>query len=120
MMPEQLVRSKSAFVLSTEQFFQGRVANERPYEPLDMSTAKWGDVPVREVPLDDVIASQYEVSANRISHSIANPGNTDFGGDEYPLFVKHQGEVYLVDGHHRVVAAMAQGQSSVKGRVLGR
>jgi formylglycine-generating enzyme required for sulfatase activity len=119
-LPQALVFSPGAFRMGVEPFFK-RIDNSRPYEPLHMTTAKWGRVPVTTVALADVIASQYEVTSSWLRNSALNPGNnTSFGGDAYPLFVRFRGELYLVDGHHRVTAAIAQGKRTVQGRVLYR
>lgn len=113
---EQILGSHSPFILGTQGFFR-EIDVSRPYEPMGMSTEKWGDVEIREVELDDLIGGQYELSANRVAYSARDIYNADHGGDQYPLVVMHEGRPYLEDGHHRVAAAKSLGMDTIKARV---
>lgn len=44
-------------------------------------------------------------------------GGTDNGylGNEHPLFVTHQGRLHCIEGHHRVAAAIQEGDSHIEG-----
>jgi hypothetical protein len=40
----------------------------------------------------------------------------DYYGNQMPGFVKHEGKVHAVEGHHRVAAALLRGDKAIQGR----
>lgn len=42
---------------------------------------------------------------------------TSYPGTHMPMFVRHQGDTFAVEGHHRVGAAFARGESKIRGMV---
>lgn len=41
----------------------------------------------------------------------------DYHADEMPAFVKHQGRMHAIEGHHRVAAELLRGTPHIQGRV---
>lgn len=70
-----------------------------------------------------VYATQSHVSQKHINKYLddlgaqTHMGHPDSGylGDEHPMFVTHNGELHVTEGHHRVGAALQRGQSSMMG-----
>lgn len=85
----------------------------RPWEPTDMSTAKWLRLPARPVPLGDLIATQDGVY---LAPLLGEPSS--HCGDPVPHVIAHDGRLYLEDGHHRAVRAALNGQRQLHARVL--
>lgn len=79
-----------------------------------MSTRKWLDVPVVEVEIKGLVATQPGVWLHALSSTAPAP----VGGDQYPHVIHWKDIMYLEDGHHRVVKAALQGQTHVLARVL--
>jgi len=78
-----------------------------------MTSQKWLDVPVVEVPIKELIATQRGV----YFHALVDDFNHLFG-DPYPHVILWEGEYYLEDGHHRVVKQALKGAHSVSVRLL--
>ena len=76
-----------------------------------------------------VYATQTHVAREHIDKYKANPNATghhhtmypqaarlsDYLGAEHPMFVTHQGRLHVVEGHHRVAAALEQGHPHIHG-----
>lgn len=41
------------------------------------------------------------------------PGREQYHGDEYPMFVTHQGRLHVTEGHHRVANALMNGEPKI-------
>ena len=72
---------------------------------------------VRDVPTDELIATQPVVKANVIKGAINKPLAV-WSKQETPLFVYKDNKYYVFDGHHRVAAAILLGLSHVTGQVV--
>lgn len=84
-----------------------------PWGSSGMTSATWLTVPVSEVPISELIATQ-----NGIYFHALREDHEHLHGDPYPHVIKWDGEYYLEDGHHRVVKAALRGAQSVIARVL--
>ena len=76
-----------------------------------------------------VYATQTHVAREHIDKYKANPNATghhhtmypqaarlsDYLGSEHPMFVTHQGRLHVTEGHHRVAAALEQGDPHIHG-----
>jgi hypothetical protein len=110
-----------------EQFFD-RVDTNLPYEPLldddgyYMTAAKWVTKPLKEFPLDSLVASQYQMRSNRLQHAATHKVEAyeKAFGDPYPYIVTFQGTNYLLDGHHRVISERLAGATTVLARYIVR
>lgn len=89
----------------------------------------FGKINIKDQP---VYATQSHVNQQHIDHYTASPGdishsmrNTPGYGkthaqnpylaDEHPMFVTHEGRLHVIDGHHRVAAALQSGQKHIMG-----
>jgi hypothetical protein len=79
----------------------------------DMTTAKWMDLPVTEVVIDDLIAMQDGIYLHGLYDD-----QESVSGDPVPHVVIKWGQQFLEDGHHRAVRAMIKGQTRMEARVL--
>ena len=82
-----------------------------------------------QIPLHTpVFATQSHVSQAHIDRYVQNPGaathqratngaswSNDYPGDKAPVFVTHEGRLHVLDGHHRIAAAIQRGDDSITG-----
>jgi hypothetical protein len=96
--------------------FRG-IAIDRPYPPTGLSTREWiASVPVEFVRLDNLWLTQKGVEIPALL-SCVDP----YSIDTAPHAVAWDGELYLEDGHTRVVRAVLQfGQQIMPMRVFRR
>lgn len=95
--------------------FKGIISRDSgcPWGETGMSSAKWLDVPARAVSIADLHATQPGVYLHALS------GETvPVGGDQLPHVIDWAGEMYLEDGHHRVIRALIAGSKTVHACVL--
>lgn len=90
-----------------------RGVRERVWEPTGLSTAAWLLVPVREIFIGDLFATQDGVYLTPLL--TREPGSAC--GDPFPHVILFRGDLYLEDGHHRVLRAALNGQTTVQARV---
>ena len=88
--------------------------NGYPYGPTGMTSQKWLDIPVRYVPVWDLIATQAHIDL-RIFIGEPRP---PYGGDIYAHAVRWKDDLYLEDGHHRAVRAMYENHGLLAVRIL--
>lgn len=75
------------------------IAVKRPYPPTGLTTARWqAEVGVRQVPFDTLYLTQNHL---RIHAMLGDSDKTL--GDSYPHVVQFNNELFLEDGHHRVL-----------------
>jgi hypothetical protein len=75
--------------------------------------ASWRRAPRKQVPVDKLVATNRRGYLDeRRATKYARNGR---GGDVY--VVEHQGRYYIADGHHRAVAAMMRGKTTIAVRV---
>lgn len=85
----------------------------RPWADTGMTTEKWKQVPIFTLGIDDLIATQDGVKLS----PLITPGES-FCGDEIPHVVSWRGNLYLEDGHHRVIGALCRNEKKIRARVL--
>jgi hypothetical protein len=78
-----------------------------------MTSARWLLVPVVEVVIGDLWATQPGV----LFQSLIEP-SVSVGGDPLPHVIAWDGRLFLEDGHHRVVRAVINGATTMPARVL--
>jgi hypothetical protein len=86
-----------------------------PWGETGMTSKKWLKVPVEEVFIDQLIATQPGVLLHALSDEYTQAA---VGGDRYPHVIFWHGEYYLEDGHHRVVRTLLRGRATIEARVL--
>ncbi len=92
-----------------------RILDHRPYPPTGMTTARWKtEVETMPVYLHDLTLTQNGVRIAPLW------GITDqhASADPHPHVVAYKGELYLEDGHHRVVREALAGTRVMRMRVL--
>ena len=94
------------------------IIDRRPYPPTGMTTARWIDeVPVTNVWLHQLTLTQTGVRIAPLFRYLTDEHT--WSGDKYPHVVQYDGELYLEDGHHRVIRAqLVFGYDVMKMRVL--
>ncbi len=85
----------------------------RPYPPTGLTTEKWREVPVTSVYLQDLHLTQTGVLIGPLFGIRDTAGSTD----AYPHVVSWRGELYLEDGHTRVVYQALSGTRVMRMRV---
>jgi hypothetical protein len=76
------------------------IVTDRPYPPTGLTTARWAaEVKPVVVRLETLILTQDGVRIGPLF------GVLDRESDAFPHAVDHHGQLYLEDGHHRVVRA---------------
>ena len=106
------------------------VINDIMHEHGDFPDRHWEHLPEEDVSLKQPIHfHQPTVDKGILKDKIGEDFRHDHEWDHYgdydhdegpqePLFVKHEGKHYLLDGHHRFMKARLLGQSSMWGRVF--
>jgi hypothetical protein len=89
--------------------------NGTPWGETGMDSRKWLSIPVVKVQIKDLIATQPGVLLLALAWDYDQPS---VGGDEYPHVIKWRGELYLEDGHHRVIRRLLAGKTRAKVRLL--
>ena len=89
--------------------------NGTPWGKTGMTSKKWLKVKTVNVKISDLIATQPGVLLHALS---LDWRETPVGGDKYPHVISWRGELYLEDGHHRVIRSLLKGKRKVKVRVL--
>lgn len=79
----------------------------RVYEPMDMTTARWMQQPIVEVPLRDLEFS-HDVHLGWVIDKLRGRDDNHANAD-LPLVVLHDGTYWVEDGHHRIAAAILRG-----------
>lgn len=84
-----------------------------PWGNPGMNTAKWKTIRPTSVVIAELIATQPGVLLSALIEDTPS-----FSGDDVVHVVSFEGDLYLEDGHHRVVRALIAGEKSIKARVL--
>jgi hypothetical protein len=84
----------------------------RPFEPLNMDTAKWADILPVDLPIDILIPTQETLYEGEL------PEGHSFCGDQYPHVVLYQAKFFISDGHNRIHRRKLKGQKIIKARLL--
>lgn len=93
-------------MLSAQSLTQRPGLNEKIVKEALPQFHSW---PTATISLDRVHASQDYVIPDKVNNFAAHPR---LGG--LPKVVKHDGEHFVFDGHHRVAGAMVRGQKTMK------
>lgn len=98
----------------------------RGYSGRENDFAHWHDKgEITHVPLhgSTVYATQARVTKHGVDSYLKDPdrrsgsGRPNYPANDRPIFVKHGGSYFTLDGHHRTAAAMLRGDKSVEGHV---
>jgi hypothetical protein len=81
-----------------------------------MTTAKWREIEPQMVSLTGLQFSQEHLTIEGLFKAVR--GEASHCGDPYPHLVWFEGQTWVSDGHHRVVAAMILGQETIEARLL--
>jgi ParB-like chromosome segregation protein Spo0J len=86
---------------------------------IPFSTQQFEKKPNRKIPVRTVRVDKIDASQNRLDHakvmSIAERGADD---GTLPIVHKFNGRYKVGDGHHRIGAAMEQGKTKIKVKVV--
>jgi ParB-like chromosome segregation protein Spo0J len=88
--------------------------NGCPWGTSGQTSATWLNVPVVELPISELVATQ----PGLLLHALSDKAPQPVGGDIFPHVILWNGTYYLEDGHHRTVRARLSGQTTVKARLL--
>jgi hypothetical protein len=88
--------------------------NGCPWGTSGLTSATWRNVPVVELPIEELVATQPGI----LLHAISDNHRSSVGGDPYPHVIHWKGTYYLEDGHHRTVKARMNGQKTIHVRLL--
>lgn len=72
-------------------------------------------MPRRKVLVSKLVPTQVDHDPEKVA-SMAAKDPADF--DKVPVVGKHDGEYYIIDGHHRAAAAMVRGDRTVEVRIV--
>lgn len=87
----------------------------RPWPTTGLTTQRWIDeVPIKVVRISDLIATQNGVYL----HALLPDFNEPYGKDPYPHVVYWANELWLEDGHHRVLRDIIDGETVTTARVF--
>lgn len=89
--------------------------NGAPWGETGMNSRKWLEIAPVDVRIENLIATQPGVLLHALSDDYAEP---PVGGDTFPHVVYWRGEMYLEDGHHRVMRLLLNGNRKVWVRIL--
>lgn len=76
----------------------------------------WQNIPLRSILVADLTPTQPDVSIARLRHLL--DGGDPETGDRAPHVIAHSGRLWVHDGHHRYVLALARGQRWLSCRVV--
>lgn len=76
----------------------------------------WADIQPRWVTVTDLIPTQSSVDIERVRH--LTDGGEPETGDPHPHVISHDGRLYVHDGHHRHLIALARQEPTLQCRVV--
>jgi hypothetical protein len=85
-----------------------------PWGSTGLSTRSWLLIPVRDVLIGDLVATQDGIYLE----PLIRERDSSWCGDPWPHVVAWRGHLYLEDGHHRVIRAALAGRIRVEARVF--
>lgn len=85
-----------------------------PWGSPKLSSAIWLYVPVYNVMISELVATQPGIYFRGLTDTFENIKRTD----PYPHVILWNGTLYLEDGHHRVVKLLLKGVSTVDVRIF--
>ena len=91
--------------LTTDNFF---VAGCRT--PRCLTTASFEDCPIEEIPVSEIVPSQRYLDRDIVDKYMTEES-------EPPEVVFYRGRYHLKNGHHRVVAAIKTGATTIRAKV---
>jgi hypothetical protein len=88
-----------------------------PFERKPQVPSRWSDRYHKEhVPIDRMIATQHHVTEKGLKQYRLTAPKHDI---DLPLVYRiDDGQLYIADGHHRIVAALKRGDQSIMARVI--
>jgi hypothetical protein len=91
-----------------------RVITSRGWPSQGMTTKKWKRIPYTRVRISDLIATQDGVYL----HALLPDHISQYSNDPLPHVVRWQGELFVEDGHHRIVRWLLEGTEWALVRIL--
>lgn len=88
--------------------------NGCPWGTSGQTSATWLDIPLVEVDVAELVATQ----AAFFFHAITDDEFPPLGIDPHPHVILWDGVFYVEDGHHRVIRAMLAGRTHLFVRLL--
>lgn len=85
---------------------------DRAFPGAPASTAQWRDLPAWRLPIASLILTQRGTYFHALDDTTPS-----YSGDELPHVIDVAGDLYLVDGHHRLMRAVFAGETSLLCRV---
>ena len=104
--------------------WQGAKPYTKPYPNGAALRALVDDAPIKSVRLSGLTATQPTVSPAGVEKFLGGAkkakGTRSPKGllIDVPVLVEHEGKTYIHDGHHRIVAAVEGGKSTIKARTV--
>ena len=86
--------------------------NERPWEPMGLTTAAWLTIPPSRVLTGSLLPTQAHLSFDALAGAPSS-----LCGDPIPHAVLWDGELRLLDGHHRLIRARVDEAATILVRV---
>lgn len=81
-----------------------------------MDTQKWMRQPIVQLPVS-VLEFNHDINFVWVLDKIRRPAE-NYSKSDFPLVVLYEGTYWVEDGHHRVAAAILQGQTDISVRLL--
>lgn len=85
-----------------------------PWGSSGLTSATWLDVPLAEVDISELVATQMAF----FFHAITDSDFLHLGIDPHPHVIHWDGVFYVEDGHHRVLKAMLADKTHMHVRLL--
>lgn len=84
-----------------------------PYGDSGLSPKAWRDVLPRHVPIKDLVATQNHLTIAALHHDHRTPHDAD----RFVHVVRFNGQLFIEDGHHRIVRERLAGADWINARV---
>ena len=87
-----------------------------PMEKYSKARAKFfASCPIKDIKLDDIVVTQQMVNKEKVAKLVEQ----DDPSSKPIAAVRYKHKTYIMDGHHRTVAAVLRGDTSIEGHMHG-